>query len=222
MASPDSAGLRRRMVDTQLAPRGIGDTRVLEAMARAPREAFVPPEMRAHAYDDGALPIGNGQTISQPYIVALMTQALALQGGERILDVGTGSGYGAAVLAEIAGEVVSIERDRELAECARARLQEQGYANVTVIAGDGSLGWPEKAPYDGIVVAAGAPTVPTTLSEQIKSGGILILPVGDTRTLQRLERCRKLESGELDCAPIADVRFVPLVGDGGWQTEGAL
>jgi len=210
------ATARARMVNSQLAPRGIHDRRVLEAMGKVPREAFVPHELAEHAYDDGAMPIGHGQTISQPYIVALMIQALALEGGERVLDIGTGSGYAAAVLAEIAGRVTGIEREPELAEQARERLSKLGYDTVEIIEGDGSLGWPAAAPYDAIVAAAGAPAVPDALAEQLAPDGVLVLPVGEHRSLQRLERCRKDESGTLDCVPIADVRFVPLMGRGGW------
>jgi len=207
---------RRRMVDTQLRARGIEDPLVLEAMARVPREAFVPAEAAARAYADGALPIGHGQTISQPYIVALMIAALELAGGERVLEVGAGSGYAAAILAEIAGEVIAIEREPALAEAARRRLTRLGYDIVEIVTGDGSLGWPARAPYEAIIAAAGAPAVPEALCAQLAQGGRLVLPVGETRGRQRLERWRKRRDGGFDMEHLAEVRFVPLVGESGW------
>lgn len=215
---PDSSftAKRRHMVETQIRARGIKDPRVLEAMGKTPREAFVPAELTDRAYADGALPIGFGQTISQPYIVALMIEALELAGGERVLDVGTGSGYATAILAEIAGEVIGIEREPALAEAARQRLRRLGYGNVEVITGDGSMGWPAKAPYQAIVVAAGAPAAPEALCEQLADGGRLVLPVGENRAWQRLERWRKRADGGFDTEYLADVRFVPLIGEAGW------
>jgi len=211
---------RRRMVEKQLQARGIRDPQVLKAMGQVPREAFVPPDLAVDAYADGALPIGHEQTISQPYIVALMIEALGLKGEERVLDIGTGSGYSAAVLAEIAGEVIGIERQPELAEAARERLSRLGYETVDIITGDGSKGWPAKAPYDGILVAAGAPTVPEALRDQLADNGCLVLPVGDTPGWQRLERWRKQPDGRFEVEPLADVRFVPLIGEGGWPEPG--
>src|ERR671924_421049 len=176
-APPD----RDRMVARQLRRRDIRDERVLAAMARVPRELFVPPELRDRAYEDAALPIGAGHTISQPYMVAAICQALALRGDERVLDVGTGSGYQAAVLAELADEVHTIERVPELAEKARANLAAAGYDRVQVHVGDGTLGLPERAPFDAIAVAAAAPGFPQTLYEQLNPRGRLVVPVGGQR-----------------------------------------
>ncbi|HLE82759.1 MAG TPA: protein-L-isoaspartate(D-aspartate) O-methyltransferase [Thermoanaerobaculia bacterium] len=214
---PDFETLRRLMVEHQLERRGIADPLVLEAMRKVPREAFVPPELAEEAYADGPLPIGEGQTISQPYIVALMTEALELRGGERVLEIGAGSGYAAAVLAEIAAELYTVERHARLAEEAAARLTRLGYDNVHVRVGDGSLGWPEHAPFDAIVVAAGAPEVPEALKEQLAVGGRLVIPVGQGRTLQDLLRLRRLSETEYQREELGGVRFVPLVGEEGWS-----
>src|SRR6476469_2693461 len=202
------------MVEWQLRRRGIGDERVLAAMGRVPRELFLPPELREAAYADAALPIGGEQTISQPYMVALICEQLALHGGERVLDVGTGSGYQAAVLAELAAEVHTIERIPELAEQARERLDAAGYDRVQVHVGDGTLGLPEYAPFDGIAVAAAAPGFPQTLYEQLKPRGRLVVPVGSARG-QRLEVAVRSPEGP---AMIHSVpcRFVPLVGAEGF------
>jgi protein-L-isoaspartate(D-aspartate) O-methyltransferase len=205
------------MVDEQLARRGISDPLVLEAMGTVPREAFVPPELRADAYLDGPLPIGEGQTISQPFIVALMVEALELRGGERVLEVGGGSGYAAAVIAQIAEEVYSVERHRVLAEEAAARLEELGIENVEIVCADGTRGWPERAPYDAIVVAAGAPAVPEPLEEQLAVGGRLVIPVGRARTVQELLRITRISETEYRREKLTDVRFVPLVGEAGWE-----
>jgi protein-L-isoaspartate(D-aspartate) O-methyltransferase len=203
------------MVEHQLRARGIEDERVLAAMARVPRELFVPEEFRGHAYDDAALPIGADQTISQPYMVARICEALQLTGDERVLDVGTGSGYQAAVLAELAAEVHTIERIPELAEWARERLAAAGYDRVHVHLGDGTLGLPEYAPFDGIAVAAAAPGFPETLYEQLKPRGRLVVPVGTARG-QRLEVAVRSPEGP---AMIHSVpcRFVPLVGAEGFH-----
>ncbi len=174
----DAAAARSEMVERQLRRRGITDERVLAAMTRVPRELFVPERLVARAYDDGALPIGHRQTISQPFVVATICSLLALEGHERVLDVGTGSGYQAAVLGELAAEVVTIERIAALADKSRATLAAAGYANVDVHVGDGSLGVPERAPFDGIAVAAAAPTVPPALYAQLAEGGRLVLPRG--------------------------------------------
>jgi protein-L-isoaspartate(D-aspartate) O-methyltransferase len=214
---PDFETLRRLMVEHQLERRGIADPLVLEAMRKVPREAFVPPELADEAYADGPLPIGEGQTISQPYIVALMAEALELRGAERVLEIGAGSGYAAAVLAEIAAELYTVERHARLAEEAAARLTRLGYDNVHVRVGDGSLGWPEHAPFDAIVVAAGAPEVPEALKEQLAVGGRLVIPVGQGRTLQDLLRLRRLSETEYQREELGGVRFVPLVGEEGWQ-----
>jgi len=203
-------------IDDQLVARGVRDERVLEAMRRVPRDAFVPPAARAYAYDDRALAIGSGQTISQPYMVAAMTEALRLSGTERVLDVGTGSGYQAAVLAELAREVITIERRPELAEAARTTLEALGYGTITVIVGDGTLGSPEHAPFDGIVVAAGAPRVPDALRQQLsRDGGRLVIPVGPPEQQWLVTVTRNgdsfTESRSVGCV------FVPLVGADGWR-----
>jgi protein-L-isoaspartate(D-aspartate) O-methyltransferase len=191
---------RRSWIDTQLVERGISDPRVLDAMARVPRELFVPARDRKRAYDDEALALSHGQTISQPFIVALICEALSLTGGDKVLDVGTGSGYQAAVLAELGTHVVSIERIRELAERARERLAEGGY-DVEVRIGDGSLGAPDRAPFDGIAVAAAAAAVPPALAEQLAPDGRLVLPLGE-------HLVRVTHDGVEELAP---ARFVPLV-----------
>jgi protein-L-isoaspartate(D-aspartate) O-methyltransferase len=197
-----------------LARRGIRDERVLAAIAAVPRELFVPEDVRRHAYADRALPIGHEQTISQPYMVAAMLEALELEGG-RALDVGTGSGYQAAVLAELADEVVTIERVPELAERARATLEEAGYGRVDVRVGDGTLGVPERAPYDGIVVAAAAPAVPEALYEQLADGGHLVVPVGTVRD-QWLEVVERGPEGPSRRRTVP-CRFVPLLGSEGFD-----
>jgi protein-L-isoaspartate(D-aspartate) O-methyltransferase len=204
---------RRSWIDRQLRDRGIRDERVLAAMERVPRELFVPAEVRDLAYDDAALPLDCGQTISQPYIVALIAEALALDGDESVLDVGTGSGYQAAVLAELAREVHSIERIPELAERARRTLADAGYENVHVHVGDGTLGLPEFAPYDGIGVAAAAPDVPRPLWEQLREGGRIGVPIGDLR-IQELRVIERTAAGPrlLESVP---ARFVPLLGEEG-------
>jgi len=202
------------MVGRQLRARGIEDEEVLRAMGRVPRELFVPETERPRAYDDAALPIGHGQTISQPYMVAVIVEALAVRAGLRVLDVGAGSGYQAAVLADIGAEVVTIERIPELADQARVNLVAAGYEGVEVVVGDGTLGWPERAPYDGIAVAAAAPALPQTLYEQLRADGRLVVPVGGPRA-QRLEVIVRSPEGP---AVIHSVpcRFVPLVGAEGY------
>ncbi len=202
------------MVEKQLRDRDIADERLLAAMERVPRELFVPPEERRRAYDDAALPIGAGQTISQPYMVARICEALLLTGSERVLDVGTGSGYQAAVLAELVPEVVTIERVPELAESARAALAEAGYENVEVRVGDGTLGVPDRAPFGAIAVAAAAPEIPQTLYEQLEPGGRMAVPVGGLRS-QELQLVVKSPEG---AAVVRSVpcRFVPLVGAEGF------
>ncbi len=202
------------MVARQLRRRGIADERVLEAMARVPRELFLPESERARAYDDAALPIGAGQTMSQPYMVARICEALALQGCERVLDVGTGSGYQAAVLAELAAEVVTIERIGELAERARTSLAAAGYERVEVRVGDGTLGAPDRAPFDAIAVAAAAPGIPPALYEQLAPRGRLVVPVGD-RYEQRLDVIVRSPEGPA-VAHSVPCRFVPLLGEGGF------
>jgi protein-L-isoaspartate(D-aspartate) O-methyltransferase len=208
---------RHRMVHEQIEQRGIKHPVVLQAMRTVPRHLFVPPELRERAYEDGALSIGSGQTISQPYIVALMTSLLALQGSENILEVGTGSGYQAAILSFLGKSIHTIERHPELAKEAAFRLYKMGFENVFVHEGDGSLGWPEEAPYQAIMVTAAAPILPQTLGEQLDEGGRLILPVG-ARRRQELQLW-KVEAGRLDYESIIPVAFVPLRGKHGWQEE---
>jgi protein-L-isoaspartate(D-aspartate) O-methyltransferase len=208
---------RERMVERQLRRRGIEDERVLAAMGRVPRELFVLPEQRGAAYGDNALPIGHGQTISQPYMVARICSELQLEGGERVLDVGAGSGYQAAVLAELAAEVTSVEVIPELAEQARANLAAAGYAQVEVIAGDGALGLPEHAPFDAIAVAAAAPEPPPALYEQLAEGGRLVVPVGG-RSEQRLLVVEKRPGGPRIRESVP-CRFVPLVGEHGFPAR---
>ena len=213
----DAASARGRMVEKQLRCRGILDERVLTAMSRVPRELFVPESLRAYAYEDGALPIGHRQTISQPFVVATICSLLALEGAERVLDVGTGSGYQAAVLAELAADVVTIERISELAETARAALVEAGCTNVEVRVGDGSLGVPERAPFDAIAVAAAAPTVPAALYAQLADGGRVVVPRG-SRWGQELVLVVRTPAGPVERSSIP-CRFVPLLGDEGFGDD---
>jgi protein-L-isoaspartate(D-aspartate) O-methyltransferase len=210
----DAAEQRHEMVELQLRGRDIVDERVLRAMDAVPRELFVDEPERRRAYDDAALPIGEGQTISQPYMVARICEALALRGDERVLDVGTGSGYQAAVLAQLAREVHTIERIPELAERARARLAQAGYANVEVHVGDGTLGLPELAPFEAIAVAAAAPGFPESLYEQLKPRGRLVVPVGGGRG-QRLEVAIRSPEGPAVVHSVP-CRFVPLIGAEGF------
>jgi len=198
------------MVADQLMSRGIRDRRVLEAMLRVPRERFLPEALEEYAYDDRALPIDCRQTISQPYIVALMAEALELSGDERVLDVGTGSGYQAAVLAQLAKEVISIERHGPLSLEAARRLTDLGYDNIQCVIGDGTLGWPAKSPYDGILVAAGAARCPPALVEQLAEGGRLVIPIGPGVD-QMLKRLRKTDS-RIEVENLSACRFVPLIG----------
>jgi len=210
---------RREMVHRQLAGRGVESQPVLDAMGRVRREGFVPSYLGEFAYDDTALPIEEEQTISQPYIVAYMIEALDLDGSERVLEIGTGSGYAAAVLGEIAREVFTIERHPGLAKGAETRLAEQGYENVYVRCGDGTLGWPEQAPFEAIVVAAGGPTVPETLREQLEIGGRLVIPVGETVGRQSLVKITRVSESEYRTEDLGGVRFVPLIGAEGWHAD---
>jgi protein-L-isoaspartate(D-aspartate) O-methyltransferase len=207
---------RAAMVESHIAGRGIRSQLVLDAIRAVPREVFLPGHLREFAYQDAPLPIAEGQTISQPYIVALMTEALALGGGEKVLEIGTGSGYAAAVLAQIAQVVYTVERIGELAEKATTVLSELGYRNVHVLHADGTRGWPDHAPYDAIVVAAGGPEVPESLKSQLKIGGRLVIPVGADRRIQELVRVTRISELQYKTEDIADVRFVPLVGAEGW------
>lgn len=213
--------LRAGMVKHNIAARGVRDELVLEAMGKVPRELFLPKTLREFAYEDSPLPIAGEQTISQPYIVAFMAEALMLKGGEKVLEIGAGSGYAAAVLSEIAANVYTVERLGALAEKAAATLAELGYDNVHVLHGDGTKGWPEYAPYDAIVVAAGGPQVPESLKEQLKIGGRLVIPVGADQRTQELVRVTRISASEYSSEDIADVRFVPLIGEEGWAAAKA-
>jgi protein-L-isoaspartate(D-aspartate) O-methyltransferase len=215
----DFSKLRSDMVEHQIAARGVRSEAVLNAMRKVTRESFLPDRMQEFAYEDAPLPIEADQTISQPYIVALMTEALALKGGEKVLEIGTGSGYAAAVLAEIAGEVYTLERIEQLAQEAAFKLTELGYKNVHVRHADGTLGWPEFAPYDAIIVAAGGPEIPDTLKRQLKVGGRLVIPVGANPRAQELVRVTRFADDKFENEDLADVRFVPLVGKEGWSPE---
>jgi protein-L-isoaspartate(D-aspartate) O-methyltransferase len=217
---PDLASLRRYMVERQLRARGIRDPAVLAAMAEVPREEFVAPELVELAYEDSPLPIEERQTISQPYVVALMIEALELRPGDRVLEIGTGSGYAAAVLSRIVRQVYTVERHATLAASARQRFVELGLANIEVLHGDGTLGWPEHAPYDAILVSAGGPDVPRPLAEQLAPAGRLLIPVGATPRQQELLRLRRLPGvEELRREDLGAVAFVPLVGEAGWAEE---
>jgi protein-L-isoaspartate(D-aspartate) O-methyltransferase len=210
------AALRADMVERNIAARGVRDDLVLDAMRTVPRELFLPRNLREFAYEDSPLPIAGEQTISQPYIVAFMAEALMLKGGEKVLEIGTGSGYAAAVLSEIAAHVYTVERLGQLADKAAGLLAELGYTNVHVSHGDGTKGWLEHAPYDAIVVAAGGPQVPESLKEQLKIGGRLVIPVGADQRTQELVRVIRVSKEEYLSEDIADVRFVPLIGEEGW------
>lgn len=216
---PNLAESRRRMVAEHLAARGIADRRVLAAMAELPRHEFVDGPMRARAYEDRALPIGRGQTISQPWIVARMTEALRLEGGERVLEIGTGSGYQAAVLSRLCARVYTVERHEELLKRARGIFDLLGLDNVVSRRGDGSIGWGSEAPFDGILVTAGAPDVPKALLKQLAVGGRLVLPVGD-RERQQLTILTRRSEDEFDGSSAGACAFVPLVGREGWEPDG--
>jgi protein-L-isoaspartate(D-aspartate) O-methyltransferase len=214
------AELRRRMVEEQLREHGISDERVLDAMGRVPREEFVPGDLRDAAYEDGPLPIGFGQTISQPFTVALMCQALLLEGTEKVLEIGAGSGYSAAVLSLLTGSVFTVERMPGLAEGARARLARLGYHNVRVLTGDGTLGLPGEAPFEAIVVTAGAETLPDTYIRQLARGGRLVIPIGEYRYNQTMYRFTRL-ADELRVENLGGFAFVPLIGKYGWHDRDA-
>ena len=209
------------MIDDQLRRRDITDPAVLDAFAEVPREEFVAPDLRRHAYDDSPLPIGFAQTISQPYVVAVTAQALALHGGSRVLEIGTGSGYAAAIFGKLAREVHTVERIDELAAAAAERLARLGYGNVLVHHGDGSLGWPAGAPYDAIAVAAGAPRPPPALLQQLAIGGRLVLPTGGEHA-QHLIRIVRVDDHTCEEQDLGEVRFVPLVGEQGWPGPSVL
>lgn len=212
---PDAqyADERRAMVEQQIIERGVEDGDVLSAMKQVPRHRFVPDDATGQAYDDGPLPIGHGQTISQPYIVAYMTELLELEPDDRVLEVGTGSAYQAAILGWIAREVVSIEIIRPLAESAAERIQRLGFENISVLHGDGYYGWPKRAPYQAIVVTAAASHVPPPLIEQLEPGGRMVIPVGRNAWTQNLLLVEKGADGEVSTRNLMAVRFVPLTGD---------
>ena len=212
ISTSEAAAERQKMVEEQLKPRGIHDERVLAAMAKVPREEFVPQNMRAQSYADSALPIGHDQTISQPFIVAYMTEQLRLQPTDRVLEIGTGSGYQAAVLAELAKDVYTIEIVEPLAKDASARLAQLGYNNAHVKIGDGYQGWPEVAPFDAIIVTCAPDKVPEPLAQQLKEGGRMIIPVGTGMMDQQLYLLEK-KDGELAQRAILPVRFVPMAGE---------
>jgi protein-L-isoaspartate(D-aspartate) O-methyltransferase len=213
----DFKELREYMVKTQLIPRGITDERVLEAMRRVPRHLFMPEPIRQRAYDDMALSIGEGQTISQPYMVAVMTELLELKGDEKVLEIGTGSGYQAAVLAELTKDVYTVERIAELAEKAKEKFLSLKYETIHVKLSDGTLGWPEEAPFDRIIITAGTPQLPDPLLEQLAVGGIIVGPVGD-RTSQQLIKLRK-KKDKLEEEYHTSCIFVPLIGEYGWKSD---
>ena len=217
--SDRQAWARERMVERDISPRGIRDEKVLDAMRKVPRHLFVGETQRMSAYEDHPLPIGEGQTISQPFIVALMTEALQLTGSETVLEIGTGSGYQTAILAELAARVYSIERIPSLTGRARKVLDSLGYKNILVKLSDGTTGWEEYAPYDRILVTAGAPSVPEPLVAQLAPGGILVIPVG-SNSLQELVRVEKLEDGSVREDRLGSCVFVRLVGKHGWEANG--
>ena len=210
-----TAAERRTMVETQIRKRGVSSARVLDAMASVPRHEFVPEKFRSYAYVDKPLPIGEGQTISQPFIVAAMAEALELTGSERVLEIGAGSGYQAAVLSLLAREVITVENRTALALAAQERLTDLGYVNVHVHNGDGSGGFPDAAPYHAILVTAGAPEIPRVLADQLQEGARLVIPVGDQDN-QSLVQARK-ENGQLKSRVLFGCRFVPLLGRHGWS-----
>src|SRR3954470_7815273 len=215
----DLAQARHVMVEHQIARRGVRDDRVLRAMGEVPREVFLPAELIEFSYEDTPLPIDAGQTISQPYIVALMLEAAGLRPNDRVLEIGTGSGYAAAVLSRLCDEVFTIERHAELAEQARRRLRSLGCRNVEIRTADGTKGWPERAPFDAIIATAAGPSVPDHLRRQLGLGGRLIIPVGEQNDQQRLIKLVRLSASRFDTQELGDVRFVPLIGEQGWSEE---
>jgi protein-L-isoaspartate(D-aspartate) O-methyltransferase len=212
----DSAAQREEMVQRQIAGRGITDARLLAAMREVPRDAFVPGHLAAMAHQDMPLPIEAGQTISQPYIVALMIAAAEVGPGDKVLEIGAGSGYAAAVIGRIAGDVIAIERHAELAALARARMERLGYDNVRIIHGDGSAGWPEEAPYDAILAAASGSHVPEALKRQLAPGAVLVMPVGEPQSVQSLVKVTRTGAEDFTTEDLGAVRFVPLIGEQGW------
>jgi protein-L-isoaspartate(D-aspartate) O-methyltransferase len=213
----DFAREREAMVERQLRRRGITDQRILDAFLEVPREAFVGPQHAHLAYGDHPLQIEAGQTISQPYIVALMIEAAGIEPGDKVLEVGSGSGYAAAVISRLAAQVVGIERQHELVEVARERLERLGYGNVRIVEGDGTIGCPGEAPFDGILAAASGSHIPAPLIEQLKPGGSIVMPVGSPGWVQNLVKATKREDGMLQQSDLGSVRFVPLIGEEGWK-----
>jgi protein-L-isoaspartate(D-aspartate) O-methyltransferase len=213
----DYAAEREAMVLRQLERRGIAEPHILQAFREVPREAFVSARHAHSAYGDHPLPIEAGQTISQPYIVALMIQAAGIKPGDIVLEVGSGSGYAAAVIGRIAAKVVGVERQHELVEVARERLRRLGYANVEIVEGDGTRGWPDGAPYDAILAAASGSHIPAPLVEQLRNGGSIVMPVGNPGWVQNLVKATKREDGTIEQSDLGGVRFVPLIGEEGWK-----
>ncbi|MFL6729355.1 MAG: protein-L-isoaspartate(D-aspartate) O-methyltransferase [Sphingomicrobium sp.] len=213
----DFAREREAMVERQLRRRGIRERHILDAFLAVPREAFVSEEYAHLAYGDHPLPIEANQTISQPYIVALMIEAAGIAPGDTVLEVGAGSGYAAAVISRVAAKVIAIERQHDLVEVAAARLRRLGYDNIEIVEGDGTRGWPEAAPYDAILAAASGSHVPRPLIEQLAPGGRIVMPVGDPRGAQELIKVTKQEDGILKQENLGGVRFVPLIGEEGWD-----
>ena len=215
----DFANLRERMVRRQIESRGIENPMILDAFRDVPREAFVDESQRPWAYDDHPLPIGAGQTISQPYIVALMIEAAEIAPGDRVLEVGAGSGYAAAVISRIAASVVGIERQHDLVQIARERVDRLGYRNVRIVEGDGTLGWPENAPFEAILAAASGKHIPKPLVDQLAPGGRLVMPIGDPGGVQELIKVLKRPDGTTTRESLGRVRFVPLLGQEGWRGD---
>jgi len=215
----DFAALREAMVRRQLAGRGIGDSRLLEAMRAVPREAFVPEELAHLAYEDTPLPIEAGQTISQPYIVALMITSAEVAPREKVLEIGAGSGYAAAVMGRIAGAVIAIERHGELAALAGERMERLGYGNVRIVHGDGSAGMADEAPFDAILAAASGSHVPETLKNQLGIGGVLVMPIGEPGAIQSLVKVTRTGEQDFIEENLGAVRFVPLIGEEGWGEQ---
>lgn len=217
MDGPELQALRDEMVRYQIVARGVRSPQVLQAMRQVPREAFVDAAQRHLAYENNPLPIGEQQTLSQPYVVALMAEALQLRDSDRVLEVGTGSGYAAAVLGRIARQVFSVERVHSLADSAATRLRDLGYDNVQVRQGDGTLGWAEQAPFDAILVSAGGPHVPPSLKSQLALGGRLVMPVGRDAESQELLVVTRVGQSRFKTRSLGGVRFVPLIGEQGWK-----
>jgi protein-L-isoaspartate(D-aspartate) O-methyltransferase len=216
---PDFATLRDRMIERQIRRRGVENPLVLDAMRAVPREAFVPEDAREYAYSDGPLPIGSGQTISQPFIVAAMIDVAEVKPGSTVLEIGAGSGYAAAVISRIAAKVYAIERHARLTDEARERFAALGYDNIELRTGDGTFGWPEAAPFDAIIASAGGPCAPQALQDQLAIGGVLAMPVGPSPHEQRLVKLRRFENERFEEADIGAVSFVPLIGAHGWSED---